>query len=90
MFGCQPTNLYQYGFAKSKMVGAIVLLVFLFFLSFFIFFIFFDVEPCGRKKTLTKSVKLNFLDKLKAENQRVDLNLKTSGTIFDRGLYQHT
>ena len=72
MFGCQPTNLYQYGFAKSKMVDAIV---FLFFSSFFF---------------LTKSIKLNFLAKLKAENQRVDLNLKTSGTIFDRGLYQHT
>ena len=60
----------------------------LFFCFFFLFF--FDVEPCGRKKTLTKSIKLNFLAKLKAENQRVDLNLKTSGTIFDRGLYQHT
>ena len=72
-------------FSKSKMVSAIV---FLFFLSFF--FLFFDMEPCGRKKTLTKLIKLNFLAKLKAENQRVDLNLKTSGTIFDTGLYQHT
>ena len=76
MFGCQPTNLYQYGFAKSEMVGAID---FLFFSFFFLSFFF-----------LTKSIKLNFLAKLKAENQRVDLNLKTSGTISDRGLYQHT
>ena len=90
MFGCQPTNLYQYGFAKSKMVGAIVFFVFSFFIYFlYIFlyfcfsFFFFNVEPCGRNKTLTKSIKLNFLAKLKAKNQRVDLNLKTSGTIFD-------
>ena len=44
-------------------MGAIA---FLFFLS--LFFFFFDVEPCGRKKTLTKSIKLNFLAKLKTEN----------------------
>ena len=61
----------------------------LFFCFFFLSF-FFDVEPCGRKKNLTKSTKLNFLAKLKAENQRVGLNLKTSGTISDRGLFQHT
>ena len=96
VFVCQSTNLYRYGFAKSKMVGAIIFLFFLsffffcfcFFVSyFFVFFFFFDVEPCGRKKTLTKSIKLNFLAKLKTENQRVDLNFKTSGTIFDRRLY---
>ena len=34
----------------------------------FLFFVFFDVEPCVRKKTLTKSIKLNFLAKLKTEN----------------------
>ena len=79
MFGCQPTNLYQY--------GCNCFFVFSFFLSFFFFF---DVELCGRKKTLTKSIKLNFLANLKTENQRIDLNLKTSGTISERGFYQHT
>ena len=80
MFGRHPRNLYQYGCS-----------CFSFFLSFFFFFFFFfDVVPCGRKKPLTKSIKLNFVAKLKAENQRVDLNLKTSGTTSDRGLYQHT
>ena len=83
MFRCKSTNLYQYGFVKSKMVGAIV-----FF--FFLFFSCFLTRSLADKKTLTKSTNLNFLAKLKAENQRVDLNLKTSGTISDRGLYQHT
>ena len=77
MIGCQPTNLYQYG---SNCFVVLSLFLFLFFFLFF----FLDVEPCGRKKTLTKSIKLNFLAKLKAENQRVDLNLKTSGTISER------
>ena len=76
MFGCQPTNLYQYGFAKSEMVGAIDFL----FFSFFFLSLFF----------LTKSIKLNFLAKVKAENQRVDLNPKMSDIIFVRDLYQHT
>ena len=83
MFG--PINLYQYGYAKSKMMGAIVFLFFLVFVCLF----FFDVEPCRQKQTLTKSIKLNFLAKLKAENQSVDLNFKPRGTIFNRGLYQH-
>ena len=72
------------------MVGGIVilLLLLLFFLFFsFPFFFFFDEEP---KKALTKSINLNFIAKLKAEKQRVDLKLKTSGTTFDRGFYQHT
>ena len=72
MFGCQPTNLYQYGFAKSKMVGAILFLFFLSFFSLFffvLFFAFFDVEPCRQKKILTKSIKLNFLARLKTENR---------------------
>ena len=85
MFRCKPTNLYQYGFVKSKMVGVIVF-SFPFFLSFF----FFLTWSLADKKTLTKSINLNFLAKLKAENQRVDLNLKTLGTNFDRGLCQHT
>ena len=94
MFRCKPTNLYQYGFVKSKMVGAIRFC--LFFFIFFIFFIFiiiiiiFLTWSLTDKKTLTKSINLNFLAKLKAENQRVDLNLKILGTNFDRGLYQHT
>ena len=100
MFQCKPTNLYQYSFVKSKMVGAIVFSVFLLFVfsfpfffflflfSFFLFF-FFLTWSLADKKTLTKSINLNFLAKLKAENQRVHLNLKTLGTNFD-SLYQHT
>ena len=72
------------------MVGGIVLFYFCFFSSFlFLFFFFFDEEPCGQKK-INKSINLNFIAKLKAEKQRVDLKLKTSGTTFDRGFYQHT
>ena len=95
MFRCKPTNLYQYGFVKSKMVGAIVFFIFLvfvvfsflFFLSFFFFFLTWSLVD---KKALTRPINLDFLAKLKPENQRVDLNLKTLGTNFDRGLYQHT
>ena len=93
MFRCKPTNLYQYGFVNSKMVGAIVFFIFLAFVFsflFFFFFFFFLTWDLVDKKSLTKLINLDFLAKLKAENQRIDLNHKTLGTNFDRGLYQHT
>ena len=74
MFGCQPTNLYQYVFAKSKMVGVIVFLYFHFlFLFLFLLLLFFLTWSLADEKSSNRINKTKLLRKAKGKKSKSQL-----------------